>query len=82
MSKAKQKNLDARTRFLVQFSLTNVTLQMMKDFGGEQSYWVPIIQSTNIYHQILDTDTKMYLEGTIYLCDCLITELKEKGVLQ
>lgn len=55
--------------------LSNVNVQMIKDFGGSNRYWTKTIQKTEVYRQVLDSETEMYLEGTIYVCDCLISEL-------
>jgi hypothetical protein len=71
-----------KDRAIIINKLVKINRQMIMDFGKDNRFWTTTIQSTEVYRQILDTRTKMYLEGTIYLCDCLIAELKQRGVLK
>lgn len=55
---------------------------MTQEFGGNYNDWLLIIQNSGVYNNMLDAKTHMWSEGDMYLRDCLVGELKEKGVLQ
>jgi len=73
--------MNSKEKMLINLKLARVNAQMIKEFGKDNQFWTETIQNTEVYRQILDVETKMYLEGTIYLCDCLIEELEQKGIL-
>lgn len=64
-----------KERVFTVLKLSCVNMQMIRDFGKDSTFWTKALRTTDTYSQILNPKTKMYLEGTIYLCDCLITEL-------
>jgi len=73
--------MDSIERVLIIQKLVKVNTRMIEKFGKDSQFWIKNIQDTEVYRQILDVKTKMYLEGTIYLCDCLEEELTQRGVL-
>lgn len=73
------------SREIILNRITNKTRALSRmmslEFGGSTVNWLKCIQQTNLYANLLDTETHMWSEGDMYLRDCLVDELKERKAL-
>lgn len=55
--------------------------ELTKEFGGMPSQWLLVVHQSDLYANLLDPKTHMWSEGTMYLRDTIVSELKKKGVM-